>query len=129
MNKKEYLKDRLEGDILYWFVGNILAGSFPADYYDDFRQPGSYEKNRKRVRDALEYEWERFQLSEQFKKESSLEVAEELIRAQTKLHNLRTNMFHDTMQYVAKEGWCMNLKGLKKELSSDFRYDWPPTPW
>ena len=129
MNKKQYVKSRLEGDILYWFVGHTLAGSFPEDLFDAFRQPDEYEKNKKRVSEALEWEWERRKLSEKFKKKSSLEVAEQLIHAQTELHNIRTNMIHDAMEYIVKEGWCMNLKGLKKEMSQAFHYDWPPTPW
>jgi hypothetical protein len=129
MNKEQYLKSTLEDDILYWFVGHTMAGESPNDLYDALYVEGDWGRRKGQVKDALKWEWERYESSENWKNEPTRPNAERLVHAQKQLHNIRANMIHDAMKHIVKEGWCMNLKDLKKEMSKDMRYVQPPRPW
>ena len=113
-----FFKKRLEDDILYWFVLHYLSGSVPVDLYDDHRTAGIYENSRERVRQAIEWEWEIQELSNAiFSDSSNRMAASDLAERQRQLYNTRDEMIWDVMEYIAKEGWCMGLKELKKEMS------------
>ena len=112
-----FFKERLKEDILYWFVRHYLAGSVPVDLYDAHRTAGTYEHSRERVRQAIEWEWEIEELSNAILRGSDDEfTATYLASRQRELYNTRAKMIWDVMEYIAKEGWCMGLKELKKAM-------------
>lgn len=112
-----FFKKRLEEDILYWFVRHYLAGSVPVDLYDAHRTAGTYEHSRERVRQAIEWEWEIEELRNAiFSDSSNWMAASDLAERQRQLYNTRAEMIWDVMEYIAKEGWCMGLKELKKAM-------------